>query len=473
MTEMTTRENILGQAPVGRLLARFAVPSVLSLLVNALYNIVDQIFIGQGVGYLGNAATNVVFPMTVIVLAFALLIGDGSASYLSLRMGAGEKSAAQKGVNNGFVMLLVAGGAFLLVGFVFMQPLARVSGATDSVMPYALSYGRIIALGYPMVIVGTGLNSILRAAGSPKAAMLSMLAGAAVNTILDPIFIFVCGWGVEGAALATVLGQGLSCAVTLVLAKRMTAVRLCRRDMRPQLRLWKRIAGLGMSSFITQVAMTASMLVINNVLVRWGALSAYGAEIPLAALGIVMKVNQILVSCVVGVAIGAQPIVGYNYGAGNLARVKKTYLTATGISLCVAVCALAVFQLCPQTIINLFGQESALYNEFAQKCFRIFLLLCPFGAFQQGAGVFFQAIGKPVKAAVITMSRQILALIPAVLLLPGLLGLDGVLWAGPLADTTAFLFALGLILAEMHGLNRGIRAGKAADVQAKPAAGVA
>lgn len=454
--ETISNTNKLGTAPIPKLLGTFAVPSIISLLVNALYNIVDQIFIGQGVGYLGNAATNVIFPMTVIVLAFALLIGDGTASLFSLKLGGNDKAAAQKGVNNGFSLLIIAGVAFLFIGLLFLEPLARFSGATENVMPYAKEYGGIIALGYPFVIIGTGLNSILRADGSPRIAMVSMLIGAVTNTILDPIFIFVFGWGVKGAAFATILGQGLSFAVSLFYALRLKNVQIRKQAMKLNGKVVKTIASYGISSFITQIAITAGILVINNMLVIYGQGSSYGADIPLAALGIVMKVNQILISCVIGLAVGAQPIIGYNYGAGKLHRVKKTLYFTIGISVAISTVAFVLFQFFPQSIINLFGQENELYNEFAQKCFRVFLMLCILNGFQQVSGVFFQSIGKPAKAAIITMSRQILILIPAVLLLPRVLGLDGVLWAGPLADGVSFLFAFVLVALEIKRMNQQI-----------------
>jgi putative MATE family efflux protein len=341
--ENTQRENVLGTAPISKLLRTFAIPSIISMLVNSLYNIVDQIFIGQGVGYLGNAATNVVFPMTVIVMAFALLIGDGSASFLSLKLGEKDTNAAQKGVNNGFSMLIILGAAFLVIGLVFLEPLARFSGATENVLPYAKEYGGIIAIGYPFVVIGTGLNSILRADGRPRVAMISMVAGAVTNTILDPIFIFVFGWGVQGAALATIIGQALSFAISIFFVTRLKTVKINRQDMKLSGKVAKTVAGYGVSSFVTQMAITASMLVMNNALVTYGAMSPYGADIPLAALGIVMKVNSILISFVIGIAVGAQPIIGYNYGSGQLERVKKTLFTTFGIATIITAVGLSNF----------------------------------------------------------------------------------------------------------------------------------
>ena len=446
--ERTENKNLLGTAPIPKLMMKYAVPSIISLLVNALYNIVDQIFIGQGVGYLGNAATNVIFPITVVVLAFALLIGDGAAAYLSLKLGENRKDLAQKGVGSAITLLVVFGIAFLAAGMLFLEPLVRLFGATEGSMPYAMDYGRIIVLGLPFVMVGTGLNSCIRAEGSPKIAMISMIAGALTNTVLDPIFIFVFHWGVEGAAWATIIGQILTFAISVAYIPKFKSIRVTKEALKPRLRISKTIFGYGVSSFITQIAIALSVLVANNMLVQYGMSSVYGPDIPLAAFGIVMKVNQILLSLMIGFGIGAQPIVGFNYGAGNRLRVRKTYMLSV---MCATVVAAAGFILF-QAVINLFGSEEGLYNEFAQKSFRIFLMLCMLNGFQMVTGIFFQSIGKPVKSAIVTLSRQILILVPAMLILPRFWGVEGVLWAGPFADGITFVIALVLAIFEMRHL---------------------
>lgn len=450
--ELTENKNLLGTAPISKLMMKYAVPSIISLLVNALYNIVDQIFIGQGVGYLGNAATNVIFPITVVVLAFALLIGDGAAAYLSLKLGENRKDLAQKGVGNAITLLVVFGIAFLVAGMLFLEPLVRLFGATEGSMPYAMDYGRIIVLGLPFVMVGTGLNSCIRAEGSPKIAMISMIAGALANTVLDPIFIFVFHWGVEGAAWATIIGQILTFAISVAYIPKFKSIRVTKEALKPRLRISKTIFGYGISSFITQIAIALSVLVANNMLVQYGMSSVYGPDIPLAAFGIVMKVNQILLSLMIGFGIGAQPIVGFNYGAGNRLRVRKTYMLSVMCATVVAAAGFIIFQFFPQAVINLFGSEEGLYNEFAQKSFRIFLMLCMLNGFQMVTGIFFQSIGKPVKSAIVTLSRQILILVPAMLILPRFWGVEGVLWAGPFADGITFVIALLLAIFEMRHL---------------------
>lgn len=459
---MTTEKNILGTAPIPKLLIKFAGPSIISMVVNALYNIVDQIFIGQGIGYLGNGATNVIFPMTVLVCALAFMISDGSAAYFSLKLGEGDRENAEKCVGSAIGMMIAAGVLFTICFNIWLEPMCRLFGATDNILPYAMEYGRTIACGTVFVTVGIGLNACIRADGSPKVAMAAMLAGAITNTILDPIFIFVFQWGVRGAALATIIGQFLSLLVALWYVPRFKNIRIRLRGLKPDLRMCGTISAYGASSFITQIAGAVCALVANNLLVKYGLLSVYGEDIPISVFGIVMKVNQILIAFVVGIAIGAQPILGFNFGAGNLRRVKKTYGIAVLVATGVALVGFVFFQFFPQLIINIFGSEDALYNEFAQKSFRIFLMLCLLTGFQIVTGIFFQAIGKPVHATVISLSRQILIMVPAMLILPPIIGVEGILWAGPASDSIGFLIALILGLLELKHLSAHAREAEAA-----------
>lgn len=450
--ELTEKNSPFATEPIGRLIVRFAVPCVISLLVNALYNIVDQIFIGWGVGYLGNGATNVVFPITVIALAFALLIGDGGAAYLSLKLGQGDLERVKKGVGNAVAMVTIAGILMLVVSLVFLNPILTVFGATDKLRPYALDYGYIIAIGLPFTMISTALNSMIRADGNPKFAMFSMLLGAVLNTILDPVFIFLFHMGVQGAAIATVLGQVASFVVSAVYLTRFKTFRFDASALKLDGRICGSVLSLGVSSFITQISITIVMAVTNNLLAAYGAGSIYGSEIPITAMGIVMKVNQIMISILVGIAAGAQPILGYNYGARNLARVKKTFALAIAAAEVVAVVALLIFQCFPMAVVSLFGSEEGLYNEFAVLCFRIFLLLCPLNGFQTVAAIYLQAVGKPMKAAIVSLSRQIIFLVPAAIILPIFLGVTGVLWSGPVADGLAFVLSLAFIAGEMRQL---------------------
>lgn len=440
--------------PVGRLIVKFAIPCVISLVVNALYNIVDQIFIGWGVGYLGNGATNVVFPITIIALALAVLIGDGGAAYLSLKLGEGDLDSVKKGVGNAAVMITIAGIAMLVITIVFMNPILTLFGATDVLRPAALEYGYVIAIGLPFTMISTALNAMIRADGSPKFAMVSMLLGAIINTVFDPIFIFIFDMGVRGAAIATILGQIISFLVSIFYLPRFKTFHFDRSALRLHKRVCLSVLSLGVSSFITQIAITVVMALFNNLLAVYGAASVYGSEIPLTAMGIVMKVNQIMLSILVGIAIGAQPVIGFNYGCKNFHRVKRAFEVAIAAAEIIAIIAFFIFQFAPMSVVSIFGSEEGLYNEFAVKCFRIFLMLCPLNGFQTVAAIYLQAIGKPIKSAVVTLSRQIVFLVPVALLLPKAMGVVGVLWAGSAADALAFILALAMIVYEMKKLKK-------------------
>ena len=436
------------------MITKFAVPCVVALLVNSLYNIVDQIFIGWGVGYLGNGATNVVFPITIIALALSVLIGDGGAAYLSLKLGEGDLPSVKRGVGNAVIMIIIAGIAMLVITLVFMNPILTLFGATDTLRPAALEYGYVIAIGLPFTMISTALNAMIRADGSPKFAMFSMVLGAIINTIFDPIFIFVFQMGVRGAAIATVMGQVVSFLVSVVYLPRFKTFRFDSSVFHLHRRTCINVLSLGDSSFITQIAITIVMALFNNLLATYGAASIYGAEIPLTAMGIVMKVNQIMLSILVGIATGAQPVVGFNYGCKNFARVKKAFQIAIAAAEIVAIIAFFIFQFAPMSVVSFFGSEEGLYNEFAVKCFRIFLMLCPLNGFQTVAAIYLQAIGKPAKAAIVTLSRQIIFLVPAAMILPMFLGVTGILWSGPVADALAFILAVTLIGIEMKKFNQ-------------------
>ena len=447
--------NPLETEKISKLMKQFAIPCIISLVVSSLYNIVDQIFIGQGVGYLGNAATNIVFPFTVITMAFSLMIGDGASAYLSLSLGKNDKESANKGVANGMILSAIMGIAFLILGWIFQEGLLKLFGVTESSYEYAKVYMTYIVLGMPFFILTNALNSIIRADGSPGYAMATVLVGAILNIILDPIAIFVFHMGVKGAAIATVVGQVVSGILSVLYIRKFKSVHITKENLKLDGKTLKKVCSLGVSSFITQVAITVVLIVINQMLTKYGAESKYGSEIPLSALGIVMKVNQIVNSVVIGLAVGAQPIIGFNFGAQKYDRVLKTYGFAIKIGLIITAIGTLIFQLCPQVIINLFGQENELYNEFAKMCFRIFIALVIFNSFQIISGIFFQAIGNPVKAAILSLSRQIGFLIPALLLLPRFFGIQGILYAGPTADSLAAILAIVLVTIEVKKLKKG------------------
>lgn len=448
------KQNELATEKIGKLIKKFSIPCIISLLVSALYNIVDQIFIGQGVGYLGNTATNIVFPLTVIALAFSLLIGDGAAAHLSLSLGKNDRESAKKGIGNGITLVVLISIIFLIIGLVMAEPLLKLFGVTQASYGYAKGYMFYIVLGLPFFMLTNTLNSMIRADGAPTYAMRTMLIGAIINVILDPIAIFVLKWGVEGAAIATVIGQVVSGILSILYIKKFKTIEVTKDSLKLKAKTVKNILGLGISSFITQISITIVLIVMNQLLAKYGAMSKYGSDIPLSALGIVMKVNQIVNSVIIGIAVGAQPILGFNYGAKQYKRVIQTFMKAIQIGAIITIIGTILFQLCPQIVINLFGQENGLYNEFAQKSFKIFLMFILLNSFQMISGIFMQAIGKPMKSAIISLSRQILFLIPAMLVLSHIGGIEGILFAGPTADGLAFVLAMILVTLEIKQIKK-------------------
>ncbi len=440
--EKKIEENILGTEKIGKLLAKFAVPGIVALVINALYNIVDQIFIGQGVGYLGNGATNVIFPLTTFAMAFSLMIGDGTASFLSLMLGKKETHRAAQGTAAGLIFTVVSGIVIGALYLIFLEPLCRLFGATDAIMPYALDYGRIISVGIPFLTVCTSYASIIRSDGSPKYNMIGLLAGCVINLIGDPVFIFVFKWGVKGAAWATILGQIVNAIINFAYIPRLKSVKIAKEDVKSSARNILPVLKLGVSSFISQMVLVVVMAVQNNVLKVYGSQSRFGADIPISALGVTMKVFSILMVIVIGLASGAQPIWGYNYGARQYKRVQKTFNIVIIISTVIMCIAFALFQLYPMAIISIFGSEDAVYNEFAKLTLRVFLLAVPVAGFQLSAGIFFQAVGRPIQASLISLSKQIIFMIPAMLILSPIIGVEGVLWAGPVADILSFILTV-------------------------------
>lgn len=450
------QENILGKEKIGKLIRKFSIPCIISMLVNSLYNIVDQIFIGQGVGYLGNGATNVVFPLVMIGLAFSLMFGDGSSAYLSLKLGEKKKKEAEIGIGNGILLSTIVSIIFCIATLIFLPQLLKLFGCTENLKSYALTYGSIIAIGLPFSMIGITLNSIIRADGSPKYSMVTMVAGAILNTILDPIFIFVLHKGVEGAAIATVISQILTFVLNIAYIKRFKTIKITKDCLKLKANVCKKIAMLGISSFITQMSIVCVMTAENNLLGKYGAESKFGAEIPITVLGIVMKINQILNSIIIGIAAGSQPILGYNYGAKKFDRVKQTLKIVLGSSVIISTAAFILFQTIPDKLIQIFGSGDENYMEFACLAFRTYLLLCIFNGVQIPSGIFFQAIGKSTKSAILSLSRQIVILIPAMIILSHIFGIMGVLSAGPVADGLAFILAAILLASEIkHLKNNG------------------
>ncbi len=451
---MESEENILGKEKIGKLIMKFSIPCVISLLVNSLYNMVDQIFIGWGVGYLGNGATNVVFPLTIICLAFSLMLGDGTSAYLSLKLGEKRKEEASKGVANGILLSIIVAITFCVVTLAFLPQLLKLFGCTEVLKEYALNYGYIIAIGLPFMMIGTTLNSIIRADGNPKYAMTSMILGAVLNVILDPIFIFVFKMGVQGAAIATVISQILTFIINIMYIKKFKTVELNKERYKLKFEIAKKVSILGISSFITQMSFVVVLAVENNLLAKYGVNSEYGSEIPITVLGIVMKISQILNSMIIGVAVGAQPIFGYNYGAEKYDRVKKALKVVLQTSLIISTVAFILFQTIPDKLILIFGSGDEKYIQFACLTFRMYLMLCICNGIQIPSGIFFQAIGKSINSIILSLSRQVIFLIPAIVILSSIFGLNGILYAGPVADGMAFLIAVILLTIEIKHLKR-------------------
>jgi putative MATE family efflux protein len=454
---MTNSENLFETTPLGKLMLKFSIPCILSLLIASLYNMVDQVFIGRGVGYLGNGATTVVYPVTVVALALALWIGDGCAARLSICQGKREQEQANRAVGNAIVSVLVLSVLLLVLGFVFEDQILNLFGATENNYAYAKEYFDIILLGVPFYMFGSTLNSIIRADGSPQFALASTLVGCIMNVILDPIAIFVLGWGMRGAALATIAGQIATAALTFGYLFHCKSVRLNKHSFRLRADTLKTVSALGVSSFLTQISIVVIMAVMNNALVNYGAQSKYGADIPLTVVGIVMKMFAIAIAFIVGVAAGCQPIVGYNQGAGRVDRVKALYKKMMVIEFIIGLAAMACFELFPLQIIELFGSDNgALYNEFAVLAFRIYLSTMALCAIQKASSIFLQSIGKPLQSMALSLARDFVLLAPLCVLLPMRFGVVGPLYSAPIADVICLVLTAVVVAVTFRGMD-GVR----------------
>ena len=441
-TKPAAAGNPLSTGPLGRTIAKFAIPAIISGLISAAYNIVDQIFIGQSVGLLGNAATNIAFPIVTISMSIALLFGVGSASNFSLELGNGNTNKAVQLLANGISLLVICGLLIMTLVLSFLKPLLIAFGATEQVLPYALAYTGITAFGIPFHILGIGSSHLIRADGSPAYAMAATISGAILNCFLDPLLIFVFDLGIAGAAYATVTGQ----AVTVLLAlyyywKKFKTAKLKKEHFKPSLERTKVIASLGAAACFNQLAMSAVQIALNNTLRTYGASSIYGSDIPLACVGVISKVNVLFMAFILGIAQGCQPIFGFNYGAKNYSRVRETYKKATVTVTAVCLISFLCFQLFPRQIVSIFGEGDELYFEFAEKYFRIYLLFTFINGIQPLTSNFFTSIGKAKMGIAMSLTRQIIFLLPLILILPMFLGINGVMYAGPVADAAAVALA--------------------------------
>lgn len=452
MTNMNEKiENPLGTEPVGKLLRKFAVPSIISMLVMSLYNIVDQIFIGQCVGELGNAATNVAFPFTTLCIATTLAFGIGGASGFNLNLGAGENEKAPYFIGGSVSMMFIIGVVLSVVGLTALKPLLLFFGSTDTVLPYAMEYTKYLALGFPFAIISAGGSHLVRADGSPKFSMACNLAGAIVNVILDYLFVMVFNWKMAGAAIATVIGQILASIMVIWYLVHFKTIKLHRKHFAPQLKIVGRTVHLGMAQCLNQLAIMFVQIVMNKSLTYYGALSPYGADIPLACTGIIMKVNQVYFSICIGVAQGIQPIASFNRGAGKNDRVKKTYKLAVSCNTIISTIAFIIFQLFPRQIISIFGSGSPEYFRFSINFFRIFLFMTFLDGIQPITSTFCTVIGEPNKGTFLSLTRQVICFIPLMIVLPyifhnfGYLGIDGMMYVAPISDFLAAVLSLIVI----------------------------
>jgi len=453
-SENINQKNPLAVEKTGRLIARFAIPAIISMLVSSLYNIVDQIFIGQGVGMLGNAATNIAFPISIICTATALFLGIGSASNYNLESGAGRPEKAVQIAGTGLFMLAVCGILIGVVVLAFLDPLLHVFGVTPEILPFARDYTGITAFGIPFLILTTGGNHIIRADRSPSYSMACMLTGAIINTILDPLFIFTFHWGIKGAAAATIIGQIISGILVIYYFAKKCNMALEVSMLRPKAEHVKVIAGLGMASCINQIAMAAVQITMNNTLRYYGAQSMYGADIPLACVGVISKVNMVFMAICIGISQGCQPIWGFNYGAENYGRVRETYRKAFSICMTVGITFFLCFQIFPRQIVSIFGSGSEEYFHFAERYFNIFMFATFLNGIQPMSSGFFTSIGKAKLGIVVSLTRQIIFLLPLILIFPVFMGIDGVMYAGPIADAAAALVAVGFAVRQMKEMRK-------------------
>lgn len=451
----------------GVLMRRYAVPCVISLLVAALYNIVDQIFIANAdyLGSYGNAANTVVYPLTVVALAFAVMIGDGCCAFVSISLGAKNASDAHKSIGSAVVMSAGIGIVIMALYLAFMDPIITTFGGRVNDETFALSreYMFWIALGIPFYVFGQAMNPVIRSDGSPKFAMASTLAGAVINLILDPVFIYVMRWGMMGAAVATVLGQVATAALAIWYLCHMKAVKLNKNSFRPHVKLMRRYIPLGICSFLAQISLVCSMAAMQNMLIKYGALDpiysqVQYAQIPMAVIGIVMKFLQIVISIAIGTAAGCIPIVGYNVGAGRSDRAKLLFKQLLAVEAIVGTIALFIVELFPDKLIALFGaaNESSYYTDYAIRAFRVYLCMMVLATVNKATFIYLQSLGKALLSTMLSMVRELVFGVGLSILLPQFFGLDGVLYSMPVADVLTFIVSVSCILYTMRLLSKPI-----------------
>ena len=454
---MDTGNQFLGTERIGKLMRQYAIPCIISLLVGALYNIVDQIFIANAsyLGSYGNAANTVVFPLTVVALAIAVMIGDGCCAFVSMALGRNEVDKARRSVGSAVVLSIAGSLVLTAIYLVFADGIIAMFGGTvnEETFRHAQEYFFYITLGIPFYMFGQAMNPVIRADGSPRFAMVSTLAGAVINIILDPIFIFTCKWGMMGAAVATVIGQVATALLAVWYLLHMRVIRPAKTDFALSGSVCGRMLTLGITSFLSQISLVAAMAAINNMLRKYGALDAvFGqeqyAQIPMAVVGIVMKFFQIVISIVVGMAAGCIPIVGYNMGAGKTLRVRDLFTRLLVAEALVGAAALVLAEGFPRQLIAIFGaaNESSYYTAFAVKAFRTYLCMMILACVNKACFIFLQAVGKALASTLLSMFREVVFGVGFALLLPVFFGLDGVLYSMPVSDILTFVISAIIIM---------------------------
>lgn len=455
------KELNLGKDKINKLILSFSIPCVISMLINSIYNIVDQIFIGKGVGTLGNAATNVIFPLIIIFNAVAGLIGNGAAANLSLKLGEKNKKATAKSIGQAVSLTIILSIVISGIAYIFLPQLVYLFGCTESVYKYAVDYGRIIVIGAPFMLIYSSFSSIIRADGSPKYSMIMLVIGAIINIILDPIFIFGFDMGVKGGALATIIGQIVSFVIAIIYLFKIKSVKLTKNDFKLDKDVF-RILALGISSFITQATILVLFIFMNNILTKLGANTKFGADIPLSVYGVISKINSLYISTVLGISIGSQPIIGFNYGAGNKFRVKETIRKVLIINFIIGIIFNLLFVLFPKQITGIFiSSNDVSYNlfmEFAVLMCHSFLLVISLNALEMTTSIVIQSLGNVVKSTAVTFIRQIMLLIPISLILAFVFnkGIYGVLYAGCIADVLCFIITIFIIKSEYKKLGKEV-----------------
>lgn len=444
------KDNPLGVEKINVLIRRFAIPSIIAMVVGACYNIVDQLFIGNMVGELGNAATNVVFPMTNLCLAVGLMLGTGGAAAFNLTLGSGDKEKAPYYLGNAVTMLLISGVVFALIAKIFLYPILNLFGAPTEVVPYAADYLSITAIGFPFFIFSAGAGHLIRADGRPNVIMMTNIIGAVINIGLDSWFVIGLKWGMSGAAWATIIGQFVAALIQFWFLLHPKTLKMSLKHYVPKLRYFGRDAKLGIASCVNQLALMVVQIFLNNAYNYYGALSIYGSATPIAVAGILMKVASIYMGVIIGISQGNQPILSFNYGAKNFRRVKEAYYRCCVICFCISIFVFAIFQIFPDTILGFFGSGSPEYFEFGRKFFRIYMLFIWLFFIQILTSTMFNAIGKPWKGMFLSLTRQVIFFLPLLFLFSYLWGIEGIIYVMPVADVLSITLSLIMLKIEFN-----------------------